>query len=55
MIPKTVDVKIWAPFPEWDVKEITFRAVDLKACWAFDEKTLPTIVSMLLKKGNELV
>lgn len=54
-IPSSVEVKIWAPYMDWDIKEITFRAVGLKDSWAFDENKLPDVVQALLKKGNELV
>jgi hypothetical protein len=47
------DVHVWFPNPEWDVKVLTIKGMDLGKKWNFDEdrinKVLPAVCKILEK------
>lgn len=58
-IPSTIRVDISLPYhdPEgnWDIKEITFKARDIRAAWNVSDKDLEKMVEQLFEALNELV
>jgi hypothetical protein len=54
-IPDTVVVNIYLPKPDWDVPEITFKCIDLKAAWSVNEAVITKMVLKLFLVLNQLV
>jgi hypothetical protein len=55
VIPNTVEVKIWLPMSDWEVREFTFKAMNLKACWNISGKELEQLNIKLFEVLNTLV
>jgi hypothetical protein len=55
VIPPTVEVNIFPPHSEWDIKEITFKAIGLRNQWNVREEDLSTMVVALFEVLNTLV
>lgn len=54
VIPQDIEVKIWLPYSDWDVKEITFKAIDLKSCWNVTDKEIRKMTIKLFEVLNAL-
>lgn len=54
-IPPEVQVGIFLPNREWDIPEITFKAVGLKSQWNVQKKTVESLVDKLFETLNALV
>lgn len=54
VVPQETEVKIWLPYAEWEIKEITFKAIDLKKCWNVDDKSIRQMTIKLFEVLNAL-
>ena len=54
-IPDDIEVKIWKPYLEWEVKEITFKAIGLKDRWAFSQSVMDKMHLKLFEVLNTLL
>lgn len=50
-----VEAKIWPPLPDWELKTVTFKALDLNSYWNFSESDIQKINEALLDSLNKLV
>ena len=55
VIPSTVRVNIFLPYADWDVQEITFKAIDLGNCWNVSDKVISDMNIKLMTILNTLV
>lgn len=55
VIPNTVSVRIWTPYADWDIPEITFKASNLNDEWSVTEKSIDSLNQELFKVLNTLV
>lgn len=55
VIPQSVEVKIWPPYQDWDIQEITFKAMDLDDHWSITKKSLDEMNLKLFEVLNTLV
>jgi hypothetical protein len=53
-IPDTVEVKIWRPYGDWEIKEYTFKAIGLKEAWQFESSAIKKINEQLCSTLNAL-
>lgn len=54
-IPAAVEVKIWLPYQEWDIKEVTFKAISLRAIWNVGQKDIDRMSVQCLEVLNTLL
>lgn len=50
-----VEAKIWPPKEDWELKTITFKALNLDSYWNFNEADIEKINQVLLSSLNKLV
>lgn len=55
VVPTSVEVKIWLPRNDWELKTITFKAIRLKDEWSIGENDLDALSSKLFEVLNPLV
>ncbi|NDC22605.1 MAG: hypothetical protein EBZ49_00520 [Proteobacteria bacterium] len=55
VIPQTVEVKIWLPMQDWEIQEITFKAVDLASSWNVSEESINKLNLKLFEVLGTLV
>lgn len=55
VIPQTVEVKIFLPYADWDLQEITFKAIGLRDCWSITDQVITDLNLKLLQVLNTLV
>jgi len=55
VIPTNVEVKIWLPRNDWELKTITFKAMRLKDEWSVGEGDLEKLSASLFEVLNPLV
>lgn len=55
VIPNNVQVKIWKPYGDWDIAEITFKAFSLREHWAITDKVMDDLVLELFELLNKTV
>lgn len=49
VIPNTCEVKIWLPYPNWEIEEYTFKALNLRSYWQVDDKAIENMNTELMK------
>jgi hypothetical protein len=54
-IPSRVEVKIWKPYADWDIKDITFKAINVRSEWSLSDEDMNTITIRLFEILNTLV
>lgn len=54
-IPSEVKVDMYPPMQDWEIKAYTFKAIDLKKAWNFQESDTEKIVHDLFEVLNALV
>lgn len=54
-LPAHIQAKIWLPYKDWDIQEITFKALGLNEEWSFDKKLIEKINLKLFETLNTLV
>ena len=55
VIPNTTTVNFWLPHQEWEIAEITFKALDLKNVWSISNGDLEEVNKQLFEILNTLV
>lgn len=55
VIPKSTDVRIWYPHNDWQIPEITFKAIALRAQWNVRDEHLQKMTDKLFEILNTLV
>lgn len=55
VIPQEIEVKMWLPYADWDIKEITFKAIGIAECWNVQEKDLRRMTLRLFEVLNTLL
>lgn len=55
VIPSNVEVKIWLPYADWDIQEITFKAMDLKDEWSVTDAIISKLTEGLFEILNQMV
>lgn len=53
-LPSDAQAKIWRPNADWDIQEITFKALDMNDVWQFNDKLVETINKELFETLNTL-
>jgi len=53
-IPQTVEVNIFLPYTDWEIPEITFKAIGLKNCWNITDSTIATLNEDLFRILNQM-
>ena len=53
-LPTDTKAKIWRPNSDWDIQEITFRALETKDLWQFNERLIEEINKELFESLNTL-
>jgi hypothetical protein len=54
-IPSSVEVKIWLPYQEWDIKEVTFKAMGLRSIWNVGQQDIDRMSVQCLEVLNTLL
>lgn len=54
-LPTHIQAKIWLPYADWDIKEITFKAIGLNGEWFVDKAFIDKINVDLFKVLNALL
>lgn len=54
-LPAHVQAKIWKPYSDWEIKEITFKAISLNSEWYVDAKYIERINIKLFEVLNTLL
>ena len=54
-VPSTVEVKIWLPYEEWDIKEVTFKALGLRSVWNVSQRDIDRMSVQSLEVLNTLL
>lgn len=54
MLPE-IEAKLWLPESGWELRTITFKALDLNNHWGFDEARIPAINAKLFDALNTVV
>lgn len=55
VLPREQVVNIYPPYADWDIAEITLKAIDLKSLWSVDQKDLDRLSLRFLEVLNPLV
>lgn len=54
-IPESIEVKIWLPYLDWEIKEITFKAINLKDEWSISDSIIEQMTLRLFGVLNALI
>lgn len=54
-IPKNHQVDIHLPVSDWEIKELTFKAIKLKSVWSVTEEDLEKMILELFEELNKIV
>jgi hypothetical protein len=54
-LPPHIQAKIWLPYADWDIKEITFKSVGLNEEWFVDTKFIDKINVKIFETLNTLI
>lgn len=54
-LPEHIEAKIWLPYADWDIQEITFKAIGLNADWTFQKSLVDKINLKIFQTLNTLV
>jgi len=54
-IPKRIEVKIWYPPRDWEIRTFTFKAMGLKNEWSIQQQELDAVTLQLFEVLNPLV
>ena len=54
-LPAEVVAKIWLPYKDWDIQEITFKAMELADKWYFNQALIDKTNAKLFEVLNTLV
>jgi len=54
-IPHNVEVKIWLPMRDWEIPEVTFKAIGLSHQWNVNDKAIGEMNLKLFEVLNTLV
>ena len=54
-IPPSTPVKIWLPYADWEIKEVTFKAMGLKTLWNVTQRDVTQMSLKALEVLNTLV
>lgn len=55
VIPQTTEVKMWLPMKDWEIDEITFKAMGLKSAWNITAQNLNKLTAEVFVVLNTLV
>ena len=55
VVPKNIEVKIWLPKSDWELKAITFKAMGLSEEWSVTQEDLEKLSTALFEVLNPLV
>jgi hypothetical protein len=55
VIPNHITVRIWKPYLEWEIPEVTFKAFGLRSVWSITDKSLQDLNDRLFIFLNNLV
>jgi len=54
-IPRTTKVNIYPPYSDWDIKEYTVKAMDLKSVWNVTPEMIVAVTEKMFRVLNALV
>lgn len=54
-LPSHIQAKIWLPYADWEIQEITFKALGLNNEWSVSPKTIDSINMKIFSTLNTLV
>jgi len=54
-LPSHIQAKIWLPYADWEIQEITFKAMGLNNEWSVNAKTIDAINLKIFETLNTLV
>ena len=55
IVPAKCEVKIWYPYAEWEIQELTFKAIGLREFWTITEAAITELNLKLFTLLNALV
>lgn len=55
VIPQNVEVRIFLPMKDWQIPEVTFKAIDLKLQWNVERRKLEKMLDQLFEVLNALI
>lgn len=54
VIPQSVEVKIFLPYKDWEIPEVTFKAIDLRSCWNINDVIIADLNEKLFRILNQM-